>query len=358
MGSQLIREKTRDLGEEANQLCGICGVRRFGPEPITEDQITILLCANQDRGMHATGVALQQPNGEIQVLKAKSPAWDFVISEEYRTFIDANLHEDTIIALGHTRHATKGNPEDERNNHPLWNGHAAVVHNGMLNNDDALFARHSLPRIGQVDSDILRAIIDRWGMTQDGITHLRDVNGSCAIAAMSTDAPGKLILGRSGSPLVLASTPNQLVWSSEKAAIHAAMRPLEMRFGFPMQPNRTDLAWMTMNDQSIYLLGEIRDERGLSSALEWHEKFDTAKYYSKPIYRPHDNYLAHVDRFDIDDEKHPKSAWCMDCKVWLTLDGKCKKLPLWKVYCKKCGTWLAEAPKGTVRPAKALQLQA
>lgn len=334
-------------------MCGICGVRRFGPEPITEDQLTILLCANQDRGMHATGLALQQPDGQIQVLKQKNPAWEFVTSDEYRAFIDANLHDDTIIALGHTRHATKGNPEDTRNNHPLWNGHSAVVHNGMLNNDDQLFSQHHLERVGQVDSDILRAIVDRWGMNREGIGQLQKVNGSCALAAMSVDFPGKLILGRSGSPLVLGSTPSQLVWSSEKAAIHAAMRPLTMRFGFPMQPNRTDLAWMTMTDQSIYLLGELQREGEVESCLEWHDKFDTAKYYNKPIYRPHDNYLSHVDRFDIGEDKHPNLAWCADCKVFVTIEEAHKKLPLWELFCLKCGTWLADAPKGTSRPNKA-----
>lgn len=338
-------------------MCGICGVRRFGPEPITEDQITLLLCANQDRGMHATGLAIQQPNGETHVLKQDKPAWEFTTGDEYRAFVDAHLHEDTTIVVGHTRHATKGNPEDIRNDHPLWNGHTAVVHNGMLMNDDALFTRFHLDRIGQVDSDILRAILDNWGFTKDGIKNLKEVSGSCAIAAISTDYPGKLILGRSGSPLVLASTPGQLVWSSEKAAIHTAMRPLEMRFGFPMQPNRTDLAWMTMNDQQIYLIGELRNEEEgngdprFMSALEHWEKFNTAHYYNKPTYRPNETFMQPKERYMADNP--PRCAFCENCKVWLTIDKRLQSKPMFSLFCNKCKGWLADAPKGFVRNPKA-----
>jgi predicted glutamine amidotransferase len=329
-------------------MCGICGVRRFGEEPITKWVMTTMLCANERRGNHATGIALQQADGSVNVLKKDVPAWNFTSGTDYNAFMEAYLKPDTLIALGHTRAATQGSPDDARNNHPLWNGHSAVVHNGMLSNDGELFKETGLMRVGEVDSDILRAILDEHGLTKKGIKNLKKVRGSCAIAAVSSDQPGKLILGRSGSPLVLASTKDLLLWSSEKSAIHAAMRPIEQRFGFPMQPNRVDLAWMTVPDDSIFLIGEekekLKDNVRFSTALEWHEEFNTTAYYTKPVYRPHNTYTTHTERF-------PKGkagvAWCDKCQKWINIPDEFKEKPLWDLNCSTCKVALLPPPSST-----------
>ena len=322
-------------------MCGIAGIRRFGNEPITQDQITILLCANERRGNQSTGLALQDKSGEIFVLKQDEPAWKFVSSQKYGEFLDTHLSDETITFLGHTRLATKGDPNDNANNHPLFIGETAVVHNGCISNDDELFRETHYPRSGQVDSDILRAILDDKGLTREGVRTLQKVNGSAAIAAISTKYPGKLILARSGSPLVLASTPSQLVWSSEKAAIHAAMRPLQWRFGFPMQPNRTDLAWMTMNNESIYLLGDLHqdEEAGFEKAIEWHESFKVAQWYKAPQYSVHESYFTHRKRWDYnDDGRKPKAAWCPKCEVWVTIPVKLRDTPVSELHHMSCKT--------------------
>lgn len=254
--------------------------------------------------------------------------------------------------LVHTRAATKGDPIDARNNHPLWNGHSAVVHNGMLNNDDQLFRRFQLDRVGEVDSDILRGILDKFGMTPDGIKNLKEVSGSCAIAAVHEDYPGKLILGRSGSPLILASTPNQLIWASEKSAIHQAMRPWEPRFGFPMAPNRSDLAWMTVSDHSIYLLGELAEKAmgegddiyRYMSAIELRDSFQSANYYNTPKYNIHETFFQR--RVSKDKKQKIDMAFCETCKEWVNIPEKVQKRPIWTLHCTKCGNYLGNAPKG------------
>lgn len=333
-------------------MCGIAGIRRFGPEPITEDQITILLCANARRGIQATGIALQQPNGTISVLKSDEPAWRFVTDDKYKKFLRDNLFEDTVTFLGHTRAATQGTPEDNSNNHPLYGGTTAVVHNGMISNDHTLFASMKLKRLGEVDSDILRAILDEHGLTRDGVKELKRVCGSVAIAAVSRAYPGKLLLGRSGSPLVLASTPNQLVWSSEKAAIHAAMRPCTWRFGLPMQPNRADLAFMTMNNDSVYLIGENqeREEKGerWTSAIDWHESFRVANFYSAPNYKVHDDYRHKRGRYRKDTTEDKKKRvhmlWCKTCHKWLDVPKGSEELAVWEFTCKTCNNRLQDPP--------------
>jgi len=313
-------------------MCGICGIRRFGDEPITEEKITTLLCANERRGLDATGMALQNPGEEVQVLKQDEPANHFVRSRAYKEFLTAHLREETEIFLGHTRAATQGNPKDNANNHPVFAGNVAVVHNGMIHNDDTLFRELSLDRKADVDSDILRAILDEGGFTMKGLRALRKISGSVAIAAIANAYPGKLVLARSGSPLVLASTPNLLVWSSEKQAIHNAMRPFVERHGLLMQPNRADLAFITMNNDSIYMFGE----RG----LEWHDEFRVAKFYTAPDYgKLHDNYRSHRTRYY--DEKTLDVVECPGCKKYVSLTHSQKNQPLWELVCTGCNTFLA-----------------
>lgn len=329
-------------------MCGIGGIRRFGPEPIERSAIEILLCALQRRGTHATGIALQNPGGEIQVLKKDVPAWDFVSGKPFEAFIEEHLNDETVIVTLHTRAATKGSPKDNDNNHPLFTGNTAVVHNGMIRNDDELFRDLKLKRSGQVDSDILRAILDKHGLTRDGIKALQKVQGSVAIAAMCKDQPGKLILGRSGSPLVLASTEHHLVWASEKSAIHAAYRPYLERFGVQFQANRSDLAFMTMNNDSLWLLGEereVKEKDGIHvTSLEWHDEFKSTTYYTAPNYRMEDGFADHRNRFNYDDKKTdviicPNRA----CGKYITLTPKLVGVPLKDLICTACKSALEAA---------------
>lgn len=329
-------------------MCGIGGLRRFGNELITEDQITMLLCTNEHRGNDASGVALQERDGTTHVLKLPVPAWNFTNTAEYRAFMGEFLTPETMIALVHTRAATQGDKRNPRNNHPCWNGHSAVVHNGMINNDGLLFNRMKMERVGEVDSDVLRAILDKHGMTKDGVKELGEVQGSCAIAAVSQDFPGKLILGRSGSPLVLASTAEMLVWASEKQSIQKAMKPIVMRFGFPMQPNRSDLTFITMNDASIYLLGELKEEeeRGIRffSAIEWSQQFKTCHYYQKPTYKVNENYYWKNQRYDRP-MTEPDVLFCETCKEWRIKSEKNMHKAPWELKCMVCKSQFMPEPK-------------
>lgn len=220
----------------------------------------------------------------------------------------------------------------------------------MIHNDSFLFNDLKLERKGAVDSDILRAILDKKGLTREGIRDLNKISGSAAIAAISSKYPGKLLLGRSGSPLVLASSRNQLIWSSEKVAIHQAMRPITWRFGLPFQANRTDLAFLTMNNESIYLFGDLKREElegfgPIDNAIIWHEKFSSGRYYTQPKYDVHSTYKNARAKFY--DEAKPRMVWCKTCKKHLELSGKLQELPLWKISCKTCKGVLGEKPEET-----------
>jgi len=275
-------------------MCGICGIRRFGPEPINAEQIKVLLLGNERRGSQATGVAFQQADGSIQVFKNDEPANRFVIDSGFNEFLEANLRRDTLTFLGHTRAATKGHPSKNENNHPMWDRKVALVHNGIVSNDDSLFRELGLDRAAETDSDIFRAIISADGFTTKATNRLNRVNGSAAIAAVSTDYPGKLFLARSGNPIVLATSDdaNQMVWSSEKQPIYDSMRPwCKKPPGMWYRKARADYYFTNFPNETSWLIGdkEIKKEDGVTW-IEWHAAFKTCSFYRSSTYDVHTNY--------------------------------------------------------------------
>lgn len=315
-------------------MCGICGIRRFGDEPIEEHQINMLLMMNERRGNQATGVGLQQENGDTFVYKIDDPAGTMVVSKGYKEWIKEHLTPDTRIVIGHSRWATQGDPRKNENNHPVCAGKTAIIHNGMISNDFGLFQSLKLERKAQVDSDIIRAILDDKGLTREGGKALSKLNGSAAIAAISPEFPGKLMIARSGSPIILANTGRLLIWASEKVAIHTAMRIYEERLGVWMQKQRPDLAMTTMQNNSVYLYG--------NEGLEWHDEFDACRSYFPPSYDVHNTYRNHRSRWSSKDEV--EGVQCPGCKKFLLLTAAQKEDDLWDLHCRGCKTPLAENP--------------
>jgi predicted glutamine amidotransferase len=275
-------------------MCGICGIRRFGPEPISAEQIKVLLIGNERRGNQATGLAFQQEDGSIQVHKNDEPATKFILEKEFNEFMEANLRPTTLTFLGHTRAATKGHPAKNENNHPMWDQKVAVVHNGVISNDDALFKELQYERSAETDSDIFRAILSHNGFTTKATNLLNRVWGSAAIAAVSTEYPGKLLLARSGNPIVLATSDdmNQLVWSSEKQPIYDSMRPWAKKPpGYWFRKARADYYFTNFPNETSWLIGDkpIQSKEG-ETWIEWHAAFKTGNYFRATTYDVHGNY--------------------------------------------------------------------
>lgn len=261
-------------------MCGIAGIRRYGDSRITPEEVNILLARLEHRGNHATGIALMV-NKEVKVIKAPKPAWSFIADKDTMEFLDVFL-KDATMAILHTRFATIGNPEDNENNHPMFAGRAAVVHNGGISNHQWMMDQIHAKRSCATDSDIFRAILDSDGMTETAIKNMNRLVGSAAIAAMSQDDPDVLILARSGSPLVYGTAPDKLWWASELQAIQMAVRPWTAHHGLQARKSRGDISYFCMPDNTAYIL----TSKGLDRRFE----FKTSYHYNAPTYAVHSNY--------------------------------------------------------------------
>jgi glucosamine--fructose-6-phosphate aminotransferase (isomerizing) len=170
------------------------------------------------RGYDSAGVAVQNGVGlEVRKLAGRVAALDELLQQ-------APLHGAAGIA--HTRWATHGAPT-AGNAHP----HAdcsrtiAVVHNGIIENADAL--RQKLIAAGHeistdTDTETLAHLIEEapgGSLELRVIAALHHVEGAYGIAVMSADEPGKIVVARRGSPVLLGIGDGEFFVASDAAAV-------------------------------------------------------------------------------------------------------------------------------------------
>jgi glucosamine 6-phosphate synthetase-like amidotransferase/phosphosugar isomerase protein len=187
-----------------------------------KDTLTRNLLINQERGEAATGLAVIQADGQMLIHKMPLPAAEFVATPEYEALL-ANLGPETTLLLGHTRHPTKGDPACNDNNHPLQAGPICGIHNGHVNNHDALFANCGCPRQGQVDSEVIFRLLETLSPLQLNGTYLtavrsqlQQLQGEFTFLACDRRAPEQLLVLKHHKPLSLHFHPvwNVLIFSS------------------------------------------------------------------------------------------------------------------------------------------------
>lgn len=371
-------------------MCGIFGIKRIEDDsgnlapPILQAQIDLGLNSIEYRGNDAAGVALISLTGEIFVHKNNEPAWDLTGKVAYRDFMAEHLDENIVCVLAHTRKATKGNPFRNPNNHPLIKDAGVVIHNGMISNDDSLFQNLKLERGAETDSDILRALLDAsGGVNKDAIKELNRVIGSVASALAHPADPTKLLLLRSGNPLVCADDGEKFYFASDKRAIYRAARPWIERHGIPMQLQAPNIAFVTMPNDTAWIIG--------AKGLEWHDKFNSSsirwRYTSYgEVYSPNGRIARRAalaaqaeaqaatehqassqeenqrdlevsDEFQVESHSEINGAShaqinyvkcpSKECHWLLALSEDQQKIPLTKLRCPKCRTNLSGAIKST-----------
>ena len=198
-------------------MCGIVGY--LGPEaayPILIDGLKRL----EYRGYDSSGVATVEPGGEMSVHKRQGKVANL------EAHIGANVPQGTV-GIGHTRWATHGPPSD-RNAHPHLggNGKIAVIHNGIIENYEAL--RELLTHRGHdltsdTDTEVLAHFIDEVHRSTgldlpDAVrVALKEVVGAYAIVVLDESQPDRLIAARKSSPLVVGIGENNAFYIGSDA---------------------------------------------------------------------------------------------------------------------------------------------
>lgn len=175
-----------------------------------------LLLGIELRGTDATGFVAQTFNASTILDKKDVKASDFIKTRK-------RLPIGTQSVLLHTRFATKGKPEVWANNHPVFHGSVFTVHNGTIRNDNALFNKHKIERVADVDSEIIPALLNLHGF-ENAKDAFEELTGGFATASFDPIRnPGEVILATNGNwPLIIHENKNFLVWASTYEAIKAA----------------------------------------------------------------------------------------------------------------------------------------
>lgn len=128
--------------------------------------------------------------------------------------------------IAHTRWATHGVP-CERNAHPHVSGSIAVVHNGIIENYEALRAELTAQGyvfVSETDTETIAHLVEAILKTETALfkavqAACRRLVGAYAIAVVDQRQPGKVVVAREGSPLLLGLSDTGNYAASDASAL-------------------------------------------------------------------------------------------------------------------------------------------
>jgi glucosamine 6-phosphate synthetase-like amidotransferase/phosphosugar isomerase protein len=208
---------------EIGALC-VCGIAGYSLSPESRVDRTLaaqaLLAGISERGADAVGYALRARDGSVAVSKLRGGA-SALLDE-------IHVPASSSQVLLHVRDHTKGHPDIDANNHPIRHGTVVGVHNGVIANDDDLFARYAIDRYEEemtVDSEAIFALME---LSRHEPRLLGRLHGTMAAAWLDERNDEKLYLARGiRRPLWLGTTTTALYFASTRRAlaiVEAALR--------------------------------------------------------------------------------------------------------------------------------------
>lgn len=233
-------------------MCGIVGAT-------SERRISDILLEGlkrlEYRGYDSAGLAVLNADGDIETIRRTGKV------QALRDAVgDSPLDGTTGIA--HTRWATHGGVT-EANAHPhISSDCIAVVHNGIIENHDKL--REKLRGLGytfvsDTDTEVICHLVhheqkshkDLFAAVQAAV---RQLDGAYGTVVMDCREPGRLVVARSGSPLVIGLGIGENFIASDQLAL----LPVTRKF---MYLEEGDMADVTRTDVKVYDQAGERVER-------------------------------------------------------------------------------------------------
>jgi len=170
------------------------------------------------RGYDSVGIATID-NGKICIKKDQGK-----IDEVHRILDLDDLPGN--IGIGHTRWATHGAPlKVNAHPHTDCSGQIAVVHNGIIENFSELkleLENRGHTFLSKTDTEVIAHLIEEnleknpsLSLADAVLDAVKKLDGSYALAVISTKEPNKIICARNESPLVLGVSENAVYCASD-----------------------------------------------------------------------------------------------------------------------------------------------
>lgn len=199
-------------------MCGIVGA-------VAQRKISGILIEGlrrlEYRGYDSAGLAVISPDNSLHCIRTVGKVQVLDDAEELSP-------ASGTVGIAHTRWATHGKPE-ERNSHPQLSGkNIAIVHNGIIENfqelkDEQLAKGYVFT--SDTDTEVIAHLIrEQWQADgKDFFSTVRKViarlEGAYGLAVINTDTPDRIVVARSGSPIVIGVGIGENFIASDPSAL-------------------------------------------------------------------------------------------------------------------------------------------
>ena len=206
-------------------MCGIAGYS-LSPESSVKRTLAAqaLLAGIAERGADAVGYAHRGPSAAVTVHKRRSGASELL----ERAARARRRRRRCSCTCATTRRAI---PTIEANNHPIRHGSVVGIHNGIIVNDEEIFAHYGFERAHPdmtVDSEAIFALAEHADGSPEA---LEELHGAMATAWLDERNASTLFIARAaGRPLWIGTAGKELFFASTRAALdlRRADRPAEL----------------------------------------------------------------------------------------------------------------------------------
>ncbi len=215
-------------------MCGIFGIlARAGSDldqSLAESVIRELFILSETRGKESSGIAIRNAaDRTIHVTKDDVPASELIRSGTYTSYLDKALKpafaqgQRELAVIAHSRLVTNGTQENNFNNQPCIKDGIVMVHNGIVTNVDALWAKYAgrIARNYEVDTEVLAALFrlfmkDGLGPVEAIRKVFAEMEGAASVAILIEDSQQVLLATNTGSLYCIDDPTGTLVFASEE----------------------------------------------------------------------------------------------------------------------------------------------
>ncbi|SQD78213.1 glutamine--fructose-6-phosphate transaminase (isomerizing) [Moritella yayanosii] len=249
-------------------MCGIVGA-------VAQRDIAEILVEGlrrlEYRGYDSAGVAIVDQDNHLQRIRSLGKVKELANAVETEQPVGGT-------GIAHTRWATHGEPS-QANAHPHVSGDIAVVHNGIIENHEML--RELLQQRGyifqsQTDTEVIAHLVEWELRSADSLLDavqktVAQLEGAYGTVVLNRLEPGKLIVARSGSPIVIGLGVGENFLASDQLALLNVTR----RF---MYLEEGDVAEITRRDVSVFDINGKPVTREVTESNAEHDAADKGKF--------------------------------------------------------------------------------
>ncbi|HAS63155.1 MAG TPA: glutamine--fructose-6-phosphate transaminase (isomerizing) [Vibrio sp.] len=249
-------------------MCGIVGAvaQRDVAEILVEG-----LKRLEYRGYDSAGVAVVDAESKLTRVRRLGKVQELADAVESAEVIGGT-------GIAHTRWATHGEPS-EINAHPHISGDITVVHNGIIENHEEL--REKLRQRGyvfesQTDTEVIAHLVE-WELRSASSllealqNTAKQLDGAYGTVVMDRKDPSRLVVARSGSPIVIGIGVGEHFLASDQLALLSVTR----RF---MYLEEGDIAEITRRQVKVLNQAGEEVEREVIESSAEHDAGDKGQY--------------------------------------------------------------------------------